>query len=484
MLNAKKKLITVLTSLLVVVLVSAVGFSAAKPVPLTICMASGNWGGSSDPGLMDEFRKYMEKATNTTIKMIAPPMNTYSEKMNVLLASGDIPDVFQVTKAMVNVHTFTQRGYTAPLDEYIKKNKAFKNIDPKYFDYMRVNGIVRAIPRQQESEKFLWMRQDLLDEYGVKLSSTPTTEEFYREMKKVKGRIPLSFSKFLDNLPFFYHSFGVYDEFIKDSKGVYYDAFNTPEMRECLTYVNRLYSEGILDKEFPTTDNTVLRNNLISGKATVNIDYDTRYFYYLSEIERLDPEAKPNLKPIFKLVGPKGHGGTLNEAIQDGIAVSAKCKNPQAAVDLIAWLYFTPEGLKATRVGLSGKNYTVENGVAKLTPAAESGGQALDMTNVMKLHVPLEKLNFGFKFPNEDKSKIYYNLVKDVSKHTGPKHVISMGQSRTYDRVGQSLIRKRQELALKMIIGASSIEDGFKEYEAFYRSINGDQILKELNAKK
>ena len=349
---------------------------------------------------------------------------------------------------------------------------------------MKVNGVVRAIPMMQENEKVLWMRQDLLDQYGVKLSSTPTTEEFYTELKKVKGRIPFTFPKFLDNLPFFYSSFGAYDEFVKDKKGKYYDAFNTSEMKECLKYLNKLYADGILDKEFPTNDNTVLRNNLISGKAAINIDYDVRYFYYLTEIERMDPNVKPVLKPIFKLVGPRGQGGTLNEACSDAYGVSAKCKDPQKAVDVIAWMYYTADGLKAMRVGLPGKHFVIENGQGKLTPQAESGGQSLDLTQLMKMHVPFEKIDFGFTFPNEEKMKNYYNLVKDISKHTGPKHIISLGQSEIYDRVGPSLVRKRQELALKMIIGVASIEDGFKEYDAFFKSINGDQLLKELNTRK
>ena len=493
MFNAKKTLVLVLVGLLVLTLVSATSFAAwfnwggsKDEVKLTVCMPSSSWGGSADPGLLEEVKKYMEEQNKVKIEMIAPPMNTYSDKINVLLASGDIPDVFRVTKAMVNIHTFTQRGYTAALDQYVKKNKAFNKIDPKYFNYMRVNGIIRGIPLALESEKFIWLRKDLADGYGVKLSNTPTTEEFYNEMKKVKDRIPLTYPKFLDNLPFFYHSFGVYDEFIKDSKGQYYDVFNTQGMRDCLTYLNKLYKEGILDKEFPTNDNTILRNNLISGKAVANIDYDNRYFYYVAEITRLDPNAKPNLQPIFMLKGPNGLGGTLNEACQDALAVSAKSKYPQKAVDLIAWAYYTLEGQKVMQVGLPGKHYVVENGVGKLTPQAEAGGQTLELTTLMKRHVPLEELkkSFGFKFPNEENLTAYYNLVKDVSKYTGRKEVISMGQSPTYDRVGPGLVKKRQEIALKAIIGTVSIEDAFKEYEAYFKSINGDQIIKELNAKR
>jgi len=492
--NAKKTLVLVLVGLLVLTLVSATSFAAwfnwfgsKEEVTLTACLPSSTWGGSADPGLMEEVKKYMEKENNVKIEMIAPPMNTYSDKILVLLASGDLPDIFRVTKAMRNIHTFTQRGYTLGLDQYIKKNKILSKVDGKYFDYLRLNGVIRGIPMTQEQNKFLWTRNDLLKQYGVKFSSsTPSTEEFYNELKKVTDRIPLTYPKFLDNLPFFYHTFGVYDEFIKDKNGKYYDVYNTQDMKECLTYLNKLYKEGILDKEFPTNDNTVLRNNLISGKATINVDYDTRYAYYMSEIVRLDPNAKPELKPLFCLKGPKGYGGTLNEAIQDCLAVSSKSQNPQKAVDVIAWAFYTVEGQKVMQVGIPGKHYVIENGVGKLTAQAEAGGQSLDLNNILKRMVPVEELkkSFGFKFPGEEIVESWYDLVKDQSKYIGRKEVITVGQSATYDKVGPSLAKKRQETSLQVIIGNKTVDQAFKEYEEFYKSINGDQIVKELNAKK
>jgi putative aldouronate transport system substrate-binding protein len=476
----------ILFCLLVVSLISTVSFAAKKPpVTLTVCLPG--WSGSTDPALQEETKKYMELQNNIIIKMIFIPMSSYSDKLNVLLASGDYPDVYQVTKAMVNVQAFATKGYAMDIDKYVKKNKICKTVIPKkYFDYLRVNGKVYAMPRAREQEKVIWLRRDIADKYGVKLSSTPTTEEFYNEMKKITEGIPFSFPKFLDNLPFFYASFGTYDEINKNKKGKYVDTFNSPEMKECLTYLNKLYKDGILDKEFPTTDNAVLRNNLISGKAAANIDYDNRFFYYNSEIARLDPNAKPNLQPIFKLVGPKkDSGGTLNEAMQDAFAVGPKCKNPQAAVDFIAWMVGTAEGIKAYRFGLPDKHYTVENGMLKLTPQALAGGMSLDQSNLLKQFVDFDQMGFEGQFPNAELTSVYNNMVvKEVSKYSGPKYIIPAGASAIYDNVGPSLVKKRQEIALKIIIGTVSVEDGYKDYENYFKSINGEQMLKELNTKK
>lgn len=479
----KKAISLGLVCLLVFSLASAVGFTAKAPVTLSVCLPG--WSGSTDPGLQEETKKYMEQKNNIIIKMIYIPMNSYADKLSVLLASGDIPDVFQITKAMVNVPAYATKGYIANIDRYVKATKLYKQIPGKYFDYMKANGKIYAVPRAKEQEKVIWLRKDITDKYGVKLSSTPTTEEFYTEMKKIKDVIPFSFSKFLDNLAFFYNSFGTYDEFNKNKKGKYVDTFNSPEMRECLKYLNRLYKDGILDKEFPTTDNGTLRNNLISGKAASAFDYDNRFFYYYNEITRLDPKAKPDLVPIFVLRGPKGFGGTLNEAVSDAFGVSPKSKNVKEAVNLIAWMVGTADGIKAYRFGLPGKHYVVENGELKLTPQAEAGGMSLDQSNLLKQFVDFDDLNFEGKFPNSELTDIYNKMVvKEISKYTGPKYVVPAGASAIYDNVGPSLVKKRQEIALKIILGTSTVEDGFREYENYFKSINGEQLLKELNTRK
>lgn len=479
----KKNATILILSLLVILFICAIGYSAPKPAPLTIAMPT--WGGSADPLLMEEVKKEMERQTNTTIKMIAPPANSYSDKLNVLLSSGDIPDVFRINKAMVNVHTYTTRGFATPLDKYIKKSSHLKDVDPKYFDYMRSSkGYIYALPRLKEQQKIIWTRKEILDQYNVKLSSTPTTEEFLKEMSKVNKNsniIPFTHSKFLDNLPFLYSSFGAYPEFIKDKKGKYYDGFNTPEMKEAHRYINRMYKMGVIDREFPTNDNSTMRNKLISGRAASALDYDNRYFYYRDGISRVTPDIQVDLFPIFKLVGPNGHGGTLNEAIQDAYMVGATSKHKQAATDFIAWMCYTAEGIKTVMLGVPGKNYVIKNGIGVPTPQSEAGGQTVSMNSVLGMFVDVEDLKLGFKFSDQDQFSKYLNLTKDINKHTGPKHVIPAGNSQLYDRYSATLNKKRQELGLKMILGNTTIEDAYKEYEAFFASINGNRILNELN---
>ena len=88
-----------------------------------------------------------------------------------------------------------------------------------------------------------------MEQYGVNLSSTPTTEEFRREMAKFVGTgvVPFCFPKWVDNFQYFYNSFGAWGGvYLKDGK--YIDGFQTPEMEAALSYLRQLYVDGILNQ--------------------------------------------------------------------------------------------------------------------------------------------------------------------------------------------------------------------------------------------
>ena len=176
-----------------------------------------------------------------------------NDKLNVMLASGDIPDIFAIRKAMDNMQIMASRGYTMALDELVKKSPEITSlVDQKYLGYLTVDGKLHGVPMYVPMSKVIWLRKDLIDKYGVKLSETHTTEEFYNEMKKLAGNdfVPFTFTKFLDNLPFFLNPFGASFGIGKDANGKFFDGFNTPEAKEALTFVSGERYYFLKDKTF------------------------------------------------------------------------------------------------------------------------------------------------------------------------------------------------------------------------------------------
>jgi putative aldouronate transport system substrate-binding protein len=368
------------------------------------------------------------------------------------------------------------------MDELLKNAPEITSlVDPKYFDYLKVDGNIYGVPMYVPLSKVIWLRKDLAEKNGVNLSETPTTEEFYNEMKKIvgSGAIPFTFPKFLDNLPFFFNPFGAYFGIGVDQNGKYYDGFNTPQAKEALTYIAKLYKDQIWDKEFLTNENTTIREKLFSGKAASTIDYYNRYIYYALESNKVN--ASTDFMPIYELKGPNGDGGSLNEAIQDVLCISSKSKVAEKALEVIKYYFYSEEGVKLRCLGVKDKHYTVENNILKATEKAKNSGYKSDI-NQFLLYYP--KVNdYGFEWDASTQKllpqQIKYN--EEATKHLGSKFVVPGGKSILYDKNLPAYKKKIEEISSKIILGTISVDDGYKEYEAFWKSIRGDQMLEQLN---
>ena len=452
-------------------------------VKLTFCLSQTGWGGEAvDPELMKDVQKVIEQKTNTELEVIAPPQSSYNDKLNVLLASGQIPDIFAIRKAMDNVQIMAARGYTMPLDTAIKKfPEITSQVSKLYLDYMKVDGKLMAVPMYAPLSKVIWMRKSTLDLYGVNLSATPTTEQFYNEMKKIDSKrfIPFTFPKFLDNLPFFFNPFGAYFGIGVNNSGDFYDGFNTPQAKEALAYCAKLYKEKIWDQEFVTNENASMREKLFSGKAIAALDYYNRYIYYSAESYRVN---KPSaFVPVYELKGPKGHYGNLNEAIQDALAVSSKSKNVEKALEVIKYYVYTDEGVMLRNIGVEGKHYNIVNGTIKATERATNSGYKCDV-NGFFLYFP-QITDYGFKWDAVTERLLPEQLKvnKEATKHLGPKYIIPGGKSDLYDKNQPAYVKKIQEISAKIITGAISIDTGYADYNAFWKNIKGADMLAELN---
>jgi putative aldouronate transport system substrate-binding protein len=346
---------------------------------------------------------------------------------------------------------------------------------------MKVDGKLMAVPMYSPLAKVIWLRKSALDRYGVKLSQTPTTDEFYTEMKKIDSKkfIPFTFPKFLDNLPFFFNPFGAYFGIGVNKNGDFYDGFNTPEAKDALAYCAKLYKDKIWDQEFVTNENAAMREKLFAGKSVSALDYFNRYIYYSAESYKVF--APSTFVPIYELKGPKGNGGNLNEAIQDALAVSSKSKNVEKALEVIKYYVYTEEGVMLRNIGVKGKHYTIENGVIKATERATNSGYKCDV-NGFFLYFPQIK-DYGFKWDNVTEKVLPEQLKINVeaSKHLGPKFIVPGGKSDLYDKNQPAYKKKIEEVAAKIITGAISIDEGYEDYNAFWKNINGNDMLAELN---
>lgn len=236
----------------------------------------------------NEFTKWYEEKTNVHVEWIIVPQQSASEKLNLMLASGDYPDIIMgmgVSAAQQMI--YGKQGVFLPLNDYIDEYSVnFKKVLEER-DYLKASisapdGNIYALPEVNECyhcsmAQKLWINQDWLDALGLKMPTT--TEELYQVLKAFKEKdpngngkadeIPLSGapqgSGWLSSIDAFLMNAFTYNPVFSTSRNHLYTrdgkvevAYNQPGWKEGLRYMQKLYSEGLIDPQIFTQDSDQL----------------------------------------------------------------------------------------------------------------------------------------------------------------------------------------------------------------------------------
>lgn len=463
------------------------GKETSKEPTLVLATADNTYGLSTDPALQQAITDLIKEKSGVSVSPIIPPLASYSDKLATLVNSGDVPDVFSVAQAMVKIPQMVAREQLLDLTDYIKNSDKLSQLNQSIFDTPYIDGKHYFIPYNYPKSKGIYIRQDIMDQYGINLSSTPTTEEFLTEMKKLVGTgiTPFTFPKWVDNFQFFYNSFGAWGGILLQD-GQYIDGFQTQEMQDALAYLHRLYAEGVLNKEFITTENSQMREKTYTAQSAADIDYITNYINY---VQQTAAAGKPTeMHVIYELIGPNGDGGALNEATQTAWVISSKTKNPDKAFKLVETIVTDPDLYPAFYgIGIEGSHYTLDEdgNIVPTSKASNSGYKyTLNYLSDSFLNIDIENLPFTLNPGMIDGLYQQRAHIQAVQDHLGPNHAsdVPVGVSDAYDRVSPSIKSTRESIAAKIVIGTVTLEQGMAEYANFWKSINGPQILAELNA--
>lgn len=232
------------------------------------------------------FTKWYEEKTNVHIEWEVMPTQNAEEKLNLILASGDLPDVIlnsPVTLSQLMI--YGNQGMFLPLNDLIENKstdiKGFLAENKDVEDAITApDGNIYSLPVINDcyhctlAEK-LWVYQPWLDELGLDMPKT--TEDFYKVLKAFKEKdpngngkhdeIPIAGSKDLWPYPgFMMNAFTYNDKYLEDGKIQF--PFDKPEWKEGLKYVRELYKDGLLAKESLTQDADQLKR-IGNSKETI-----------------------------------------------------------------------------------------------------------------------------------------------------------------------------------------------------------------------
>ena len=323
----------------------------------------------------NDFTLDQEKRTNVIWTFETAPADSVREKINLLFASGDLPDAF-MGGDIDDTRYGASEQMLMPLEDLIEE--FMPNVSSIIKEYNMqgvitgVDGHIYGIPGFNDCyhcsySRKMWVNTYHLEEMGAEVPET--IDEFYELLKQYKEYNP-------DGAPligcsdgwhgavdsFIVNAFtfdpGMYTktkEYLDKKENKVVSTLTNPDYKEALAFLNKLYSEGLIYEGSFTMKNDQLKAVLaeegepalfVPGGATINmIDNVTT------------PELYSHYYPISPLEGPNGVRqipfGEFDAVAGMRFVLTKDCKYPQAALRWADWFYtqennatsnFGPEG--------------------------------------------------------------------------------------------------------------------------------------------
>lgn len=472
--------------------VSACGGGASKPESPGSNPSEGPKGDDKEEirmliqyGLFDPAKEYtsqyINEKTGYNVKYEMLPAENANEKLNLLVANKESLDVMKLNSEQF--YNLATSGALEPIDDLLAAHGNYINqaIKPESWGSATIDGKKYAIPETGAGvsvNEELIVRQDWLDELGL---SIPTTvDELYNVLKTIKEKkniIPLTGSK--DSIyGDIATTFGVLTDW-KEVNGKLMHKAELPEMKEFLTFMNKLYKEGLLDTEMPINTAQKAIEKFSSGKAAV---YKLAWWNAGSTISALNqsfPDAKVTIIPYLKGKDGKAVYG-VDTKTSWFIAIPKASKNREEAMKFLN-AKLEPETFKGLAIGKEGVHHEVKDG--KYYPILPKFNDDLGNASAFITGVDEEKYPIYWQ-ARVRKDPVLQNYFETFQKNAEGIIVIDpLSLAPPIDAVAKNTLKLKTLLddnVLKFISGSEPLENYDKFLEQ-WRSEGGADMVKAAN---
>lgn len=242
----------------------------------------------SDPNEKLVFSR-LQKETNVKINWSNYAWDSYAEKRNLKIASGDLPDAFfDAGFSDSDILKYSEDGVIIPIedliDKYMPNVKAIFDKYPEYRKFVTApDGHIYTLPWIEElgagkesihsTDSIAWINTKWLENLGLKMPTTP--EEFKTVLEAFKTQdpdgngnpndeIPMSFiyDKGAEDMKFLLGAFGYgdnWDHTVVNNDGKVIYTLQEDGYKEALTWLSSLYKDKLIDVDAFSQDwNTYL----------------------------------------------------------------------------------------------------------------------------------------------------------------------------------------------------------------------------------
>lgn len=442
------------------------------------------------------YNQELERLTGVHVEFISPTSSAAAETLNMLLVSGDIPDI------IINAQLYADGTYQGVLDGYfIDLAPYLPDYAPEYWEVITSDesiwreatdsdGTISAFYRIFHTPNPAWMRlvlkQEVLDQVGV--TEVPTTIDDWDalfEKMLAAGITPymLAADGYEEK---FIGAFGLREDFYQEDGQVKYGQVQDG-FREYLTLMHDWYAKGYISKDFISQSNV---DTMFALGEIGTYDKPIVAAYNFGEAEGYTVLSTPYPRQTEdQFLHWDGYQASLvSKDLNYGmVVVSSTCEQPELAVQWLNFLYTEP-GIELANWGIEGLNYEIVDGVHQYLPAM------WDYNGISQ-----EGLNYYFKMHNAashaySDTVCHANLLKSPeatairmlydddplldSALYLPNISLNADETETKTRVMSDIDTYVDEMVLKFIVGTEPLDN----WDTFVSTVEGMGLQEALDA--
>jgi putative aldouronate transport system substrate-binding protein len=353
-----------LFSILLVALLTAMTLSMAvaeEEVPtVVIYQNSGKIGAESKTASTTEAYNAVHQAildaTGVDVQVIVPVAGTETEKLNLLLGSGTQFDLFWGFWQ-------TYKDIAMPLNDLLESHgqQVLERCSANMANMTDIDGVIYGIPRAYNLCPYpTWLRTDWMEALGLEWPTT--TNEYVEVLREMKAAYPDAWP--LVTGPSLEQSLHCFlGGFVEGGVGNWMDDdgqlkpyYLNKGYKDFLTWMNGLYTEGLIYPECYSSDTDGLRELIKQNKVASFAGWYSRVTLMTPYLKEIIPEADYDW--IRNFSGPAGFCETPISGGSYALIIPNTSKNAEAMMKVVNWCLADKANFMTTNYGIQDVHWT------------------------------------------------------------------------------------------------------------------------------
>lgn len=456
-----------------------------------------------------------EKALNIKIKyqwLKNDADNGYVNQLRLAIAAGEIPDMFIVTNQN-DLIQLAESDLIMPIDEVVDKyfttwDKEIQNSDGgMLYEMAMYDGQCYGIPcniSDTDTFSYIWLRKDWME--ALNLEAPKTMDDLKNIMVKFQeaklGGNDATYGMLIDKSLYYatrglFAGYKAYPEFWVEEDGKLVWGGVQENVKKALTYLNGLYNDGLLDKEFITQSNGDAQSLMYNSQ--VGVIYAGHWIAHnMQKLHDEDPNSdwmcvtlpSEDGSPVEQYLTPNKRGW---------IVINKNYEHPEVAGKIRALCTFAAQG------GICDGTWWMSNDQAQILQPFQGSVSSWDNYNTYLNLMECYKAG-GDESLLRAKAVTYWSNLHNGSSIWAWEHMFGDGPYTPMVVLGDAIdngrihydgflgaqnefmqdrwttIKDEQLTAFtKIIIGEVGVDEGFDNWLKTFDSMGGTQITNDVN---